>query len=786
MNTQWRKIIGDCRQHRLQITLIGLVLTLGTAGVVATLNARAVLDREIAASYALARSPDLALWFERVDVPLLAAIRAQPGVAAADARRLTSTRVEGPGGTWIPARLLIVRDFADQRTGLVHLHAGTWPTDPAGILIEQSSLPLLAAKPGELLRLRTPGGGIATLPITGVVHDTAVAPSTQERIIYAYLTPAAAALIGQNPDLDQVVVLLTDRSNGVAELAGDLRDALTKQNLPPLRVEALPFGHPHAALMNAMLRVLGVMAVMAFTCSAALASFVVSLWMKREVRQVGIMKTIGARSYQLAGQYLALVAPLVVIATALALPLGAFAGRLLIGYYETNLNIDVASRATPPGLLLGEILGALGIPLVAMTLPIVRAARMSARDAIHDPGITAQTAPRTLAAKLIRAPGHRQWTFALRNTFRRPWRLALTLLALASGGALLLTSCNLYESLMNVVDLSLAEQGHDIEVMLPRAVPAGQLEALARTLPGVETAEAWRRAGVGLMTAADEDELGRDPRRFGLTGYPAGTRLLKMPAKEGRWPAPAETDAVVVTRFVLNQVRGLKVGDVVTLHFRERQTRVRVAGVVDEIVTPMIYASIATYEAVAGPGDNSTDLRVRTSVPPEAVVPALDEAFLDARIYVGQIQTRANRRELLDEHFLVVTAVANMVALAAALVGAISLAAFTSLNVLERAREIGVIRTLGATPRTVTAIFLAESGAIAGLSAVLAVVISIFATQGLNTMTSRQLLQVTVPLVVSAKGLAWLGGGGLVVMLGVWLPVRRQLRLSVRDALAYE
>ena len=36
-----------------------------------------------------------------------------------------------------------------------------------------------------------------------------------------------------------------------------------------------------------------------------------------------------------------------------------------------------------------------------------------------------------------------------------------------------------------------------------------------------------------------------------------------------------------------------------------------------------------------------------------------------------------------------VVSVGNMVALAAALVGAISLAAFASLNVLERAREIG-------------------------------------------------------------------------------------------------
>ncbi len=785
MNTRWRKIRGDLQQHRLQISLIGLVLMLGTAGVVAALNARAILQREIATSYQRAKSPDLVLWYDRIDAHLLDEVRAQPGVAEADARRVASTRMEGRNGTWVPTRLLVMRDFSDQRTGLVHQHGGTWPASGNGILIEQSSLPLLAAAPGQSLRIRTPGGGITTLPIMGVVHDPAVAPSTQERIVYAYVTPATAAQIGQNPDLDQLVVLMEDRSSGVAEMAGDLRDSMAKKNAAPLRVEALPYGHPHAALMNAMLRVLGVMAVMAFTCSAALAAFVVSLWMKREVRQVGIMKTIGARSHQLVGQYLALVTPLVVVVNALALPLGALAGRALVRFYETNLNIDVTNRAAPAGLWLGELLCALSIPLIAMALPIVRAARMSAREAIHDPGITAQTAPPTLAAKLIHFPGSRQWAFALRNTFRRPWRLAVTLLALSTGGALLLTSCNLYESLMNVVDLSLAGQGHDIEVTLPRAVAAGRLESLARSIPGVEIAEAWRRAGVGLVTAAEESQLGSAPHSFALTGYPSDTRLLKMPATEGRWPFPEENDAIVITRFVQNEIPALKVGSEVTLQSRDRRTTVRVVGLVDEIVTPMLYANFPAYAAITGPGDASTDLRVKTSQP-EAVVRALDDAFLDARIYVGQIQTRADRREVLDEHFLVVTTVAKMIALATGLVGAICLAAFASLNVLERAREVGVIRTLGATPRTVTVIFLAESGAIASLSALLAVAIALPATQALNDMTSRNLLQVAVPLVVSRAGLGWLGGGLLVVLLGVCLPVTRLLRLSVRDALAYE
>jgi putative ABC transport system permease protein len=458
----------------------------------------------------------------------------------------------------------------------------------------------------------------------------------------------------------------------------------------------------------------------------------------------------------------------------------------LIRYYESNLNIDVANAGAAPRLLVLEWLVAAGIPLVAMAVPILRAARLTAREAISDPGITAQAAPRPLTARLIQAPGNRPWTFALRNSFRRPWRLAVTLLALSAGGALLLTSCNLYVSLMSVVDRSLAEQGHDLEVVLPRPVTASRLEALARALPEVETAEAWRRSGVGLVMAADADVLGSEPRRFLLTGYPVATQLLKMPAREGRWPQPGETGAVVITRFVQNQVRGLKVGSEVTLQFRERRTQVRVVGLVDEIVTPMIYAGFPVYEAITGPDDGlSSHLRVKTAEPAAAVA-ALDSALLNAGIEVGALQTRADRREVLDDHFYVVTAVANMAALAVALVGGICLAAFAGLSALERSREIGVIRTLGATRRTVVALFLAESGATAGLGGLLAFVISIFATRGLNAMTARRLLQVEVPLVISGQGLLELAGGGVVVALAVWGAVRWMLRTTVRDALAYE
>ncbi|MGZ5019350.1 MAG: FtsX-like permease family protein, partial [Chthoniobacterales bacterium] len=758
MNTRWRKIAGDFRAHRLQIALIGIVLASGAAGTIAALNTRAVLQREIARSYASAQSPDIALWFEKVDAPLLEKVRAQPGVAAVDSRRVVFSRIAGSGNQWFLMRLTVLRDFASQQLGKIHRDDGApWPNESNGIFIEQSGRSLLHTEVGAQLRVRTPGGEIVTVPCVGFVHDTTVAPSTQDRAIYGYVTPATAALLGQNATLDQLVVKLTARgdSGDTASFAEDLRDWLKANGENPLRAEALSNSHPHAILMSTMLRVLQAFAAMAFACSAALVLYMLSLWMKREARQVGIMKTLGARSHQLAAQYLGLVAPLVLVANAIAWPIGVSLGRSLVRYYQHAFNIDVVDWGTPSSLVTKELLFTLGLPFFAMAVPIVRAARMTALRAIQDPGITTpRRAPLSLT-KLLKLPGNRRWTFALRNTFRRPGRLAITLVALSLGGALLLTANNTYESLMRVVDVSLGNQGHDIQAQLQRPASTDELAKIVRKIPEAEIAEPWRSAPITMATSH-----GKESPRVSLLGYPGETRLFKLPTQEGRLSRPDETDAIILNRLAQEALDGIRVGSELELRYRDRLTTARVVGIVEEIGAPTVYANYATFEAVTGLGDGSLLLRVKTTPGAlESVAARLDQALLDAHLPATHIYTRGEFRSSLEEHFATVTDVMRIVALAAALLGAISLAASAGLNVVERAREIGVVRALGATGRTVNAMFLIESGAVVALSAAISFALAVIFTRGLNQMAEHELLHVAVPLHISLTGLTLLTSG---------------------------
>lgn len=786
MRAPWSKVRGDLRQHAPQIALLALVLGAGTAGVVAALNSRHVLVREIAASYASARAPDLVLTVDRVEPAMLEIVRTHEDVADADARRTLLTRSAGATDAWIGTRLIVVPDFRAQRTGIVHLHGDEWSDPDRGVFIEQSSQGLLGLRVGEPLRLRTPGGGMVALPVAGLVHDTAVAPGFQERIVYAYVTPAVARQLGQDGTMDQIVVQMNNRGSGPGRLAGEVAEMLGEAGYAVRRTEVLPSDHPHSILMQTMLRVLAILSAMALACSVALAGYVVAIWMKRESRQIGIMKTIGATPRQLAGQYLALITPLLVLTALVAVPTGDQLGKILIGYNRSSLNIDVLDWSVPLRMLLGEVALAVMFPLLAMAFPILRAARATAREAIHDPGITPQQTVQPSVAHLVRAPGNRQWTFALRNLFRRPWRLVVTLTALTAGGGLLLAANFHFSSLMNVVDRTLDSQAHDIQISFRRPVEQSRLATLLQDVPDIAAWEAWQRIPVRFGLAPGSPGQPGAARAL-LAAWPIDSRLRAVPLTGGRLPDHDEADAVVINRAAREFIQA-QPGDVITLEADNRPAlQVRIVGVFEEFQGPGFYAGLPVFEALAGARTTSAFLLVQTTPGRiDQVATNLDLAFIAANAPVAALDRRSDRRQVMEEHFLGVIGICNLISLAVTALGGICLAAFGSLNVLERAREVGVIRTLGATPARVTLLFVAESACVALASALLAVGAGTSLTLLLNWLVGTKAFKVTIPLIMEGRTLGLLFAGVLVVVAGAALPVAGLVRKSVRESLAYE
>jgi len=128
-----------------------------------------------------------------------------------------------------------------------------------------------------------------------------------------------------------------------------------------------------------------------------------------------------------------------------------------------------------------------------------------------------------------------------------------------------------------------------------------------------------------------------------------------------------------------------------------------------------------------------------------------------------------------------------MMAVLIAVVGGLGLTNTMSLNVLERTREIGVMRAIGATNINIQFIVVTEAIVIGLLSWVLGIVLSIPITYLLDYGVGIAIFQNPLTVTFSWTGsFVWLLGMLLITSLSSIAPASRASRLSVRETLAYE
>lgn len=788
MSPGFKKALNDLRVNPGRTLLAVCALAIGLWGVGAILVSYFILKNDLNENYLRTAPYHVALTsgdFARLD---LAAFRQRPEIESAEFRDLSFQRVEVFPGQWLPLWLFGVDDFG--KFSLARIYHEEGPTTPphGAVLLERNGQLVSSLKTDSLARIRA-GGKLLQAPVAGIVFDPAQAPATQDAFIYAYADQATYSEISGEPAGRRLILRLKQAANkqeietAANAIVADLRNqgiAVDSIKIPK------PNQHPHQFQLNTLLAFQGSIGLLAFLMGAVLVSQLIDAILAQQIRQIGVLKAIGATRSKILGIYLLMVLLLGAMASVIAIPLAVVSGYGFAGFVAKILNFDILTRTLPFSLYAGLVACGLLLPIIFALPSLLKGSRIPVRLALSDYGLgndaghAANFADNALSFRL---------RLALRNVLRRKNRLAVTVATIALGVAIFNAGFNVRQSLLDFLEESKRAMRYDVQLVLKKSIPREQALAPFSGLDNVQHIETWNGGRGRLQSSVVATGNG-----IGIVALPRDTSLVRMDVVQGRWLRHSGELEIVMNQVAADNFgEPVEVGKQYRIDLNGRSAQVRLVGIVKEFDVAKIYIDKAQYDEYANPEHRINSLMFAANDRSYKQVVKLkrdiERRVAETDLDVFYVMSQAERAKVVYDHLDIILTLFALLSSLVLVIGALGMAAATSTNILERTREIGVMRAIGATPKIVYRLFEAEGAMVSMTGIVLGLLLSLPLSFYAAKFFGMLILGHNVSLNFAFSHAGFAATLAITFAFG-WLasriPARKAVSISNREALSYE
>jgi putative ABC transport system permease protein len=778
MRAVWRAAGAAVSRRRLQTVVVGLVVLASTAVAVVTLGLLAAVSGPFDKVYDAAHGAHVVAEFSSKATPARIARTAHaPGVAAAAGPYPVAVLhqvVETGGPAHAPGAFTVVgRDRPDTAVDTMTVFSGRWATGPGEIVLDMPNGFGGSRLIDHPVHVTTPGG--VDLKVVG--YATSVSHSAD-----GWVTPAEATALGATTtqmmyrfrDAGSDAALKSDVATATAGLpAGSLLGTSSYLTIKA-RLAAGP---------NTYVPFLTAFGVLGLVVSVLIVGNVVSGAVVAGYRHIGILKALGFTPNQVTAVYLLVVTGPAAIGCALGTVTGALVGNDLArqAFWGISGSFLVSGQVVVPVWVYPVVL--LGMPAVVVASALasaVRARRLPAAVAISAGGVHRTGRGLAVQRRLGGSRLPRPVSLGLGWLFARPGRTGLTLSTVVLGVTAATLAIGLAASIVTFDRTD--EQQDRIQVTIAVNDPAApwhprdpahtddQLFALLRALPGTAHVSAQAQATTRVAGSADQVRLGLE------TG---DTAALHPDLVRGRWvDGPGE----VVASSQFWHRHGLSLGQTVVLD--------------DARGTPV--AERVVGEQTDGADLTSTDWQRFIGLSPTHRATGFSVGLTrgaDARAYAAAAGRAdpALHPSLNDTtgtiEKVMISVISTLTALLVA-VAALGVLNTVVLNTRERRKDLGILKSIGMTPRQLVAMVvtaMAALGAIGGLAGVLAGVLAHRIVIPLTgSGTGRDLPESMLHVWHWPELVLLVLAGPLTAALGALLPSLRASRAPAADVLRTE
>jgi putative ABC transport system permease protein len=734
-----RKSFADVTRRKGRTLLVVLGIFIGVFGLTAINTAEDALFAALTFSQSgQASEPNIILDVDHLDPALLPMLQSVAGVETVQYQTVFNTQwhvSQAPGH--IPMGVVSYPDLRHVPLTPFQLTSGRYP-NAGEIVMEYGDLGLQSFTVGDTVTVDTPQG-TAQLRVVGLArtpgHNPAASGNGEGYMSDAGLQQLTAGM-GLSPEI--AVKVQNQRHAGMVAMA--LQQVLLAHGIA-VKGNTINTGGPTSSPTSAIAGVfalLRILAIVAVVLSGFLILNTVTTLVAEQTAIIGTMKAVGGTRGAIIRGYLVSVGIYSLLATLPAIVLGVLGGNGLGSYLAGSVPIDIGPSVVQWWIVAVGLAVGFGVPLLAALLPLWNGTRVSVRDAFAAYGVSAGSGNGPMA----RLGQHLTWVpqtvwLGLRGVFRKRWRAVLTLLTLTLAGASFLMVQMASASVAHAVGSVNANLAADIEVDTAQLTSLAQLRSQLGTVGNIRRVERYGRG----------DDVTTHWGRMVMLAFDPNTQLYHYQLTSGRWLANGETDTAVLSDEALART-GLHLGDTLTISEpgnQGTQVTLRIVGTVKQSISDVgavgaLVTSVAAYIQVGGfpvgvgsPSDASLTFLIQARDRSPGAVNQLTDK-LDGLLNQGQPQGQTQTCTQLcgggsaavtplsaetqhkQQSWLVLYALLYAVALIVGAVGVLGLANALTASVLERRREIGMLRAMGASGWRVGQVFWSEGLALGGIA----------------------------------------------------------------------
>jgi putative ABC transport system permease protein len=573
------------------------------------------------------------------------------------------------------------------------------------VALDISSLALVSVNIGDEIIYRDGTGREKRLTVVGLARSPAYPSAAILQAAVAYASSADVRTMLGTPNGDNEVLVRLDSLAGRDETRRQIEDVFRKRNISfgDARIRDRD-NYLGKSELNTLILMLLFFSTVGLVISGFLVANTLSAIVTEQMGEIGTLKALGGSRWQVLQIYLWAGFIYGAIGSLFGILAGFALGKLLLGYLGGTVNFDVDRFLfQPEALALGLLVG-IGVTIFAALLPAWNGTRISVRQAIASYGIQSNYGQGRLdkaLAKLRHMPP--LVLLSLRNLTRRKTRNIITFGVVALSCAAFLAAQSASASLDRTITSLYAIYGADAWVGFEGRLNNNFADRIG-AVEGVRLSEPWSR-GRGTVKASGVD----------LWGMPYDTQLYKKPVVSGRWFAPDDNNVALATT-ALAKAKNINVGDTIEIEAGRVREQVLIIGLLEDnsrylnsTAAGKLFLPNTTVERMFRHQGTSDFFAVGlVQSDKEFVLQTMREIERRFRDFKPNILTAYADKVSAEQITGILQLMLYSMVAIIALIGIIGVVNTLTLNVLERRREIGILRSVGGSDGRLVQIFVTE------------------------------------------------------------------------------